>query len=151
MGRKGRTYRFFHVEDSSRYLVDSDADPDGGGNWPQSLWSSKLGNLQRRTHWSWNRKDIAIKGKATFRGHVLLATYHQRVQQKDTCVCVARERSKHMCTVRKMLHLELHCLLRQPLATHGLSSWDTANESWSVLCVTYTLVAKFQNKKGNMK
>lgn len=69
---KARTYRFFHAEDGSRYLVYSYADPNGSGNWPQSLWSSKLGNLWRQKQlWLRNREENAIIGKAMVRGHVL--------------------------------------------------------------------------------
>ena len=50
LGSQVRTYRFLHVEDSSRYLVYSYADPNGSGNWSQSLWPSKLGNLWRDTN-----------------------------------------------------------------------------------------------------
>lgn len=40
-----RTYRLFHVEDSSEYLVYGYADTDSDRDWPQSLGASELGNL----------------------------------------------------------------------------------------------------------
>lgn len=44
------TYGLLHIEDSSTYLVNGYADPDGSGHWPQGLRSSKLGNLWRDKH-----------------------------------------------------------------------------------------------------
>lgn len=41
-----RTYRLFHGEDSSEYLVYGYADTDSSGDWPHSLWASELGNLR---------------------------------------------------------------------------------------------------------
>lgn len=60
-----RTYRLFHVEDSSKYLVYGYADTDSSGHWPQSLWASELGNLWRDQRPGYERGKEYILGKAT--------------------------------------------------------------------------------------
>lgn len=40
-----RTYRVFHVEDSSENLVYGYADTHSSRDWSQSLWASELGDL----------------------------------------------------------------------------------------------------------
>lgn len=58
------TYRLFHVEDSSEYLVYGYADTNSSGDWPQSLWASELGNLwieRKRAHYE---RDKYTVGKA---------------------------------------------------------------------------------------
>lgn len=60
-----RTYRLFHVEDSSEYLVYGYADTNSSGHWPQSLWASELGNLWRDQRPGYETGKEYILGKAT--------------------------------------------------------------------------------------
>ena len=60
-----RTYRLFHVEDSSKYLVYGYADTDSSGDWPHSLWASELGNLWIDRRPGYETGKTYILGKAT--------------------------------------------------------------------------------------